>query len=342
MIAVTETKPPISPLMPASHGLGYKIGWFFLNNGIIIALFAEVLIFTLVGKSKFWNSSVLAIILQTTAAVGMLMPFYTLSMISGIVDFGGAPMGAVMFAVLITGYHWPWPVALLGSLALSFIIGSFNSWLVLKVRIPAIVTTLMTGGVLGGVAYMLSEHFGRSYQIKLIVPALRHLWLTKPLGLPLPVYFMFVLYIFVYVLLNHTRVGAHLYAIGANPDAAQRAGINYYKLFIIVFVLLNSMTSIAIILHSVRVMNAGPYISPNISSGAGVPVTLAAALFAGIGLFGGSGRVEFTLVGLLFFAVLMVGMAVITFPAQFRVAVDGIAFLAALLLDSIRRYLSTR
>jgi len=52
--------------------------------------------------------------------------------------------------------------------------------------------------------------------------------------------------------------------------------------------------------------------------------------------------VEFTLVGLLFFAVLMHGMAVIGFPAQFRVAVDGFAIVAALMLDAIRRHLSTR
>jgi ribose/xylose/arabinose/galactoside ABC-type transport system permease subunit len=59
-------------------------------------------------------------------------------------------------------------------------------------------------------------------------------------------------------------------------------------------------------------------------------------------LFGGTGRVELTLVGLLFFSILLVGMAVINFPAQIRVAVDGIAIILALLLDSLRRYYATR
>jgi ribose/xylose/arabinose/galactoside ABC-type transport system permease subunit len=52
--------------------------------------------------------------------------------------------------------------------------------------------------------------------------------------------------------------------------------------------------------------------------------------------------VEFTLVGLLFFSILLVGMSVINFPAQVRVAVDGIAIVCALLLDSLRRYYATR
>jgi ribose/xylose/arabinose/galactoside ABC-type transport system permease subunit len=52
--------------------------------------------------------------------------------------------------------------------------------------------------------------------------------------------------------------------------------------------------------------------------------------------------VEFTLVGLLFFAILAQGMAVIGFPAQLRVAVDGAAIILALMLDSMRRYLSSR
>ena len=342
MTAITHLNPSRSPGAGRTRGIGAKIGWFFLDNGIIIALIVEVAIFALIAKEKFWNPDVLAIILQTAAGVGIIQPFYTLSMISGIVDFGGAPLAAVLFAVLVTALKIPWPVALLIGMGASLLIGLFNSWVVIRIKIPPIIATLITGGVVGGVSYMLADAFGKALQIKLAVPAIRMLWTVKPFGLPLTVYLMLTLYVIVYVLLNHTKLGAHLYAIGSNPDAAIRAGINYTRLFIFVFILLNVMTSLGNIIYSVRVLNAGPYIGPNVTSGAGVAVTLVAALFAGIGLFGGSGRVEFTLVGLLFFSVLLVGMAVVGFPPQFRVAVDGLAILAALLLDAIRRYLSSR
>jgi ribose transport system permease protein len=284
----------------------------------------------------------MAIILQMTAAVGIIQPFYTLAMISGITDFSNATLVAVLFAVLVTGLHIPWPLALLISMGAGFLVGVLNSWVVLRLRVPPIVATLITGFSMTGVAYLLAEKFGTNYQIKIIVPFIRQLWTVKPFGLPLVVYLMFILYILVYILLNHTRLGAHLYAIGSNPDAAVRAGINYTRLFLFVFVLLNIVSGLGIIIYTTRVMNAGPYVSPNISTGAGVPITLVAALFAGIGLFGGIGRVEFTLVGLLFFAVLIHGMAVIGFPAQFRVAVDGLAIIAALVLDAVRRHMSTR
>ncbi len=342
MTAIPGIQPISQPEPKTIRQRLSQVGWFFLNNGVFFALIAEVTIFALIGKSKFWNPEVLAIILQTTAAVGIIQPFFTIAMIAGITDFGGAPLAGVLFAVLVTGLHVSWPLALLASMGTGLLVGVLNSWVVLRLKVPPIVTTLITGLSMAGVAYVLAEKFGTNYQVKLIVPFIRQLWTVKPFGLPLAVYLMFALYILVYILLNHTKLGAHLYAIGANPDAAVRSGINFLKLFIFVFILLNITTGLGNIIYNTRIMNAGPYLSPAISSGSGVSIALVASLFAGIGLFGGTGRVEFTLVGLLFFAVLIQGMAVIGFPAQFRVAVDGVAIVSALILDAVRRHLSNR
>jgi ribose/xylose/arabinose/galactoside ABC-type transport system permease subunit len=342
MTAISDLKAPGSSSSGSTRSVARRIGWFFLDYGIVFALIIEIVIFALVGKEKFWNADVFAIILQTVSAVGIIQPFYTLSMISGIVDFGGAPLSAVLFATLVTFAHVSWPIALIASIGASVLIGVINAWIVIRVHIPPIVTTLITGNIILGVSYLMAEKFGTAMQIKLNIPALRQLWTVKPLGLPLTVYIMFALYIIVYILLNHTKLGAHLFAVGANPDAATRAGIKYFSLFVFVFILLNIMTSMGIILYSVRMFNAGPAINPNVTSGAGIALTLVASLFAGIGLFGGSGRVEFTLIGLLFFGVLIVGMSISGFPPQFRVAVDGISILAALSLDALRRYLTSR
>jgi ribose/xylose/arabinose/galactoside ABC-type transport system permease subunit len=346
MTAISEIKPPASTTSGASRGIGRKIAWFFLNNGIFIALIVEVLVFALIGKEKFYSPAVLAIILQNASVVGILMPIYAMAMISGIVDFSTVQVGALsgtVFAVLVTVFKLPWWVAVLGAMGLAITVSLLNGWVVIKLKIPSIVATLVGGGVAFGLAFFLADRYGQASQVKVIVPVLRQVWTVKPLGLPLTVYFMFILYVIIYLLLNHTRLGAHLYSVGANPDATRRAGIDSSRLIIFTFTLLALATTATNILYNVRVMNAGPYISPaNTASGAGISVTLVAALFAGIGLFGGTGRVEFTLAGLLFFSVLLVGMGVIGFPAQLRVAVDGIAIVLALMLDSTRRYLSSR
>jgi len=346
MTAVSDTKLRNPGQSSAQHGIGYKVAWFFLNNGIFVALVVEVLVFCLIGKGKFYSPAVLAIILQNASVVGIIMPFYTAALISGILDWSTTAVGALagtLFAVLLTGFGWPWWLALLAAMGLAVSVGALNSWVVIRLRIPPIVATLVGSGVATGVAFVLADRFGQAMQVKVLVPALRQLWTVKPLGIPLTVYLMFALYVLVYILLNHTSLGAHLYAVGANPEAARRSGINISRLVVFMFTLLAALTALANMIHNARIMNAGPYLSPaTTASGAGIPVTLVGALFAGIGLFGGTGRVEFTLVGLLFFSVLTVGMGVVGFPAQFRVAVDGLAIILALLLDSIRRYLSTR
>jgi ribose transport system permease protein len=278
--------------------------------------------------------------------VGIIMPFYTAAMISGIVDFSTAQTGALagcVFAILISVLGLPWIVGFLGGMALALCVAVINCYVILKLRIPPIVATMVGGGLATGVSYILAERWGDALQIRVIVPFLRQLWLIKPLGIPLTVYIMFLMYILVYILLNHTRLGAHLYAIGASPEAARRAGIRIERLVIFVTLLLAVSTTFGNILYNVRAMNAAPYLSPAVSaSGSGISVTLVGALFAGIGLFGGVGRVEFTLVGLLFFSVLTVGMSVISFPPHLRVAVDGIAIVLALILDSVRRHLQSR
>jgi len=348
MTVITQPKSTNSSPAQAKHGLAYKTAWFFLNNGIIIALVVEVLIFAILGKEKFWNVPMLGIILQSTGAVGIIMPFYTLAMISGNVDFSTTQVGALagtMFAISLTVFRLPLWIAVSIALILGIGLSALNSWVVIRLKIPSLIATLVSGSVAFGLAYILAERYGSAMQVKLNVPLLRSLWTVKPFGIsiPLVVYVMIFCYILVYIILNHTRLGSHLYALGSNRDASIRSGINVKVLIVLAFLLLALATSSANIIDNVRKFNAGPYLSPaSLSSGAGIPITLVGALFAGIGLFGGTGRVEFTLIGLLFFAVLAQGMAVVGFPAQFRVAVDGAAIILALMLDSMRRYLSTR
>ena len=348
MTAITQIKTTDSFPAKAKHGLGYKVAWFFLNNGIIFALIIEVLIFTILGKEKFWNIQMMGIILQSAGAVGIIMPFYTMAMISGNVDFSTTQVGALagtMVAIMLTVMKFPLWAAVLGALGMGVGLSALNSWVVIRLRIPSLIATLVTGSVAFGIAYILAERYGTAMQVKVNAPLIRSLWSVKPFGIPVPlvVYVMAVCYIVVYIILNHTRLGSHLYALGSAPEASMRSGINIKLLIVLAFLLLALATSSANILDNVRKFNAGPYLSPaSLSSGAGIPITLVGALFAGIGLFGGTGRVEFTLIGLLFFAVLAQGMAVVGFPAQFRVAVDGASIILALLLDSMRRYLSSR
>ena len=229
MTAVTQFKsgPPATGV--AKHGLGYKLAWFFLNNGIIIALLVEILIFSLLAKEKFFNINVFAIILQSAAAVGIIMPFYTLAMISGNVDFSTTQVGALagtVFAVLLTYVGLPVWAAVTGALILGIGVSALNSWVVIRLRIPSLIATLVSGSVAFGLAYLLAEKFGNALQVKVNAPVIRSLWTIKPFGLPIPlvVYVMLICYVIVYILLNHTRLGSHLYALGSNAEAAIRSG----------------------------------------------------------------------------------------------------------------------
>ena len=69
---------------------------------------------------------------------------------------------------------------------------------------------------------------------------------------------------------------------------------------------------------------------------------LVAAVIAGIGLSGGTGRIERTLLGVLFFSVLTLGMGILTLAPQLRVIIEGAAIVLAIVLDSARQHWESR
>src|SRR5262249_52456655 len=155
-------------------------------------------------------------------------------------------------------------------------------------------------------------------QIKIAAPALRKLVNDGFLGtgVAMPVYLMLALYLAYYILLNHTRLGAHMYAVGGNPRAAYLAGIRVLPITAFCLIGVAVSTVVASIFLGVRLLTTGAattFSAAAASTGSSaIPVPLVAAVIAGIGLTGGTGRIERSLFGVLFFSVLTLGMGILS------------------------------
>jgi len=347
------SKPIAATLAPRRTSLGRSALAFCLNNSLLIVLLLELAAFSLVLRDRFLSKEVLVLVVQNSAVVGVILPFYVACLIAGQIDLSVVNvgnLGALVFAMLmLPAFGLPLGAALTIALLFAVLMGLFNTWLILRVGVPGLVATLAVGTACAGLAYLITDNFGSNIsQIKISAPMLRSLVVNGFLGtgLSMPVYLMLALYGLYYVLLNHTRLGAHMYAVGGNPQAAYLAGIKVLPITAFCLVGAALGTIVASIFLGARLLTTGAAVTFSAAAAStgssGIPVPLVAAVISGIGLSGGTGRIERTLFGVLFFSVLTLGMGILSLAPQFRVIIEGAAIVLAIVLDSARQHLEGR
>lgn len=134
------------------------------------------------------------------------------------------------------------------------------------------------------------------------------------------------------LLLDRTRFGRHLYAVGGNPEAARRSGIKVVKIRIIAFILCSFLAVISGIFNASRV--------GAIEATAGKAIVLsgvAAAVVGGVSLFGGRGRLIHAAVGALVIAIIDNGLGLLGLPAGINYLVTGGVLILAATVDAVSR-----
>jgi ribose transport system permease protein len=328
----------VSPVQPPRRRAALR---FLLNNGLLFALLIEVAIFAAASPDIFLSTGNFFTVLRISATTGITVAFYTLALIAGQIDLSTAQVGAataVIFGWLFGILEWPVEAAFAAAILFAAAAGLISSWLVIRVKIPSLIATLALGTLCYGLAISVIQANSTTGLIKLTRPPLREIVNTEVLGIPATVIVMFVVYALIYVLLNHTRLGAHLYALGGSAQAARLNGIHDKRL--IRFVLIGTAVSagISAIIIAGRGMSAGA--TTPVGGVLGGP--LIAAVFSGVALSGGSGRIERTLIGVIFLAVLTSGLGILNVTPFARSMTEGAAFVFAILIDSIRQRIETR
>ncbi len=328
--------------------MGNPILLFILKNGIVVVLLVELLYFSFTLGDRFYRPQALRLMLLNASMIGVLMPFYATAQIGGNVDLGTVPvgaLGAVVAGLFFTIVGFPLPVAILLAVLMAILIGGLYSWVVLKVRAPAVIASLAVGSLAQGIGRVITQTWGSTYfQIEFRTPVLRELLERGPLNIPLTVWLMFAIYLVYSVMLSHTKLGAHIYAVGTNPSVARLVGIRVSAVTIFCLMGITIGSVLASILLCARVTYVGDTgaFSAASASAAGalaVPITLIGTTISGVQLRGGRGSLWKTLLGLLFFSILTVGMGLLNMPAQWRVIAYGLAIVLAVVLDSIRSQL---
>jgi D-xylose transport system permease protein len=152
-------------------------------------------------------------------------------------------------------------------------------------------------------------------------------------GTPWVVPFVAVILLFYTWLLTKTRLGRYMYAIGANPEAARRAGISVNRVKTIAFVLCSVTAGIAGLVYE----SSQGAMATDINGGQYVLYGVAAAVIGGTSLFGGRGRPLHSLLGGIVIAVVFNGLGLMGISSAGTDIATAIVLIAAVTLDSLVR-----
>jgi D-xylose transport system permease protein len=134
-------------------------------------------------------------------------------------------------------------------------------------------------------------------------------------------------------LLARTKLGRYIYAIGANPEAARRAGINVPRVRTAAFMLCSFTAGLAGLAYESRLGS----IATNIDAGSFVLYAVAAAVIGGTSLFGGRGKMLHALLGGIVIATVFNGLALMGISAAGVDIATAIVLILAVTVDSLVR-----
>ncbi|MFK7869810.1 MAG: ABC transporter permease [Roseobacter sp.] len=233
-------------------GFGRRLLRFLPVYGLVILTFFLIALFSVLLPNTFPTMLNLRSIISDKAIIALLSLGAMIPMAAGRIDLTvgyGIVLWHILAISLQTMLGLPWPVAVAVVLVLGGITGFLNGLLVEVAKIDSFIATLGTGTVLYALALW---HTGGRQMVGLLPDGFYALNTTFVFGLPITAYYLAVITIVMWVILEYTPVGRYLYAIGANQRAAQLNGIPTRKYVIGAFVASGAMTALAGVLLAAK------------------------------------------------------------------------------------------
>jgi len=180
----------------------------------------------------------------------------------------------------------------------------------------------------GGVVFLLNQDRGRAATVLNGV----EVGGNSVIGVPIVVPFVLaILWVGTFVL-DRTRYGRYLYAIGGNAEAARRAGVKVVLIKWWAFIICSTLAVVAGVFTASRVGSVDAAMGRDL-----VLSGVAAAVVGGVSLFGGRGRLIHAAVGALVIAVITNGLGLLGLPAGANYAVTGSVLILAATVDALSR-----
>ena len=331
---MTEATAP--PNVPASRGPNLRNFQFqeYVLVGVVILLFV---VGAILKPESFPTYDNIRNMLTQASVVGVLAIGMTFVIATSGIDLsvGSMVAAAGVFGGIMVDPEGSSLVFIVGAIAFAFALGSINAVAVAYGRVVPFIATLAMFSIARGLALLLNDKLpvslldlnGGSFA----EPApFSLLWFGtgRILSMPVSVYVFLFITIGGWILLNRTRYGRYVVAVGGNREAARIAGVPVRKTIFSVYALSGLLAGIATVLLCARLGSASP-VSGNLYE----LDAIGAVVIGGTSLAGGRASIVGTFLGVLTFALIFSLMTQLNLSTEIQQVIKGSIVLGAVLIQ---------
>lgn len=303
--------------------------------GNIVILFVAIQIgcitFSLLFPERFRyiDPTNIQVLLRAIPQIAIITMGVNMLMIAGEFDLSvgsNFTFSAFIMAILFNRGIPP-SLSMLAALLVGCFIGFLNGLIVVKTKIPSFIATLGSMMFWRGMIYLVSGHKPASFKPGGLFQSL----LTSSVG-PLQAQFFWLLLVAVlcYLLLEHHRLGNHFFATGGNRQAALAVGVDVNKVKLIAFVIAGVTAALSGVVSTTRVSSVSPI------QGEGLELqAIAACVIGGTSLLGGEGTVLGAFLGATLLYTIQDILLLLRAPGFYLNMFVGLVILAAVIFNQL-------
>lgn len=303
---------------------------WLIEQKSLIALLVLILVVSFLSPNFFTPDNLLNILRQTSVnaiiAVGM-----TLVILTAGIDLSVGSILALTsaFAAAMVGADLPVLIAIPAALLAGALLGGVSGAIIAKGKVQAFIATLVTMTALRGFTMVFTDGRPISTGFSETSDAFAVLGTGYWLGIPVPIWIMALVFGLAWYLLNHTRLGRYIYALGGNEAATRLSGINVDRVKIAVYTLCGALSALAGLIVTSRLSSAQP------TAGMGYELdAIAAVVVGGTSLMGGKGRIMGTLIGALIIGFLNNALNLLDVSSYYQMIAKAAVILLAVMVDT--------
>lgn len=299
----------------------------FSQTKLLIILLVAIMALLSIFTDTFLTVNNLRNVLLQISTAGIIAVGMSILMISGGIDLSAGMLSgaaACLMAVMFKN-GTPMLVCMLVGLVTATVISALMGWLIAVTKTMPFIITLGTMSMFKAIAMIIAD--GKD------IPASAFDWASNAfLGIPLAIIILVVINVVAILAMRYTKFGRLVYAIGSNESAAYISGVQIIRTKVLIYALSGLLSGFAGALLLSRLGTATPLMCDGLEMRA-----ISACAIGGIGLAGGSGSVQGTLLGLLFLGIIQNGLNLLGVPAFYQYLVNGAIIVIAVVLSQMKK-----
>lgn len=288
-----------------------------------------IVVFSVIEPSYLAFSNFRNVLIQSTPLMILAFGQTCVVLTQGTdLSLGAQVSFVTVFTVWLAQRGVPMGLAMIMGIMAAVLIGAVNGLIVAKGNLPPFIATFGMQNIVNSISLMLTA--GSSIYISSTLYQV--VTERKLLALPMMVWIAAVMFVLVWIVLNRTKFGTNIHALGGNREAMVLAGISPLKCQIKTFAFAGFLAGITGIVTLCRVESGQPIVANGWEFQA-----VAATLLGGTSMREGKGNVTGTIFGVLLIQVIKNGLNVCGVSAIYQNAIIGSIVLTAIVIDAVVR-----